>query len=392
MEEDISIKKSLDVKQNEILLLQNDMHFKKDELAQEQQLHYKSQYQILDRKTQQSYFEQKLNQVQVELQQLNLIIKQQQNQTMDYIQQISDMKNQNSELQLRMSKFDEETTEIIKKFNQEILTLKLNYDIYEQSYKQLETIIEKLNEQIDFQDESKQKNYHLNEHSQKNLIKQLQDQLQKSNQQIKDQYQQTIQVTNSVSIQTDTIILKQVIQNEEVKLRDVEYTINFIINNLDIMKEKINQNKNNINDLLSFKQMISNQITKQLGKIKKLSILPYRFKVQNYCELRRFLRFMNCNCNYKNKNNKQKIQNSKKLKNIFWILLYQIGNNYVNANYNRNTINKHLIIKIMVVLSNQRVQIQKMKIKVEAQLEIAKENLRLRKKIAILENQEMKQS
>ncbi|CAD8100242.1 unnamed protein product [Paramecium sonneborni] len=419
LEEEIPIKKQLDVKQNEIQQLHNDLNLKKDELVQEQQLHYKSQQQILELKTQQSNLEQKQNQVQEELQQLNLIIKQKQNQILDQIQQIQDLKSENQELRLKMSQFDEETTVIIKKFNQEIQILKHSYESYEQSYEQLETINQTLNDKLNIQNEFLQKNQQLRQENnqQQIIIQELQCQLsQQSQTQMQNQFQQTILITKTISIQTDLIIERQVIQNDEDKLRDVENTINFIINNLDTMKEKINLNQSNINELLSFKQMISNLILKQQQgsqdneqcqestqihtprsqELKKENKeIEYLTQQIQTLELQQIEKISKINeLQLQLQKQEQQIENLKfkeTEKNLLDIIVtdrHQQCQCKLQQEFNKYKfdIQSYDQIKQLESLNLE------MKIKLEALQDIAKENLRLRKKIATMENQDMKQS
>ncbi|CAD8178810.1 unnamed protein product [Paramecium pentaurelia] len=418
MEEEIPIKKQLDIKLNEMQQLQNELNLKKDELTQEQQLHFKSQQQILEMKTNQSTLEQKQIRLEEEQSSLNMIINQQEKQIQEYIQQIQDIKNQNQELHLRMSQFDKQTSQIITQFNQEIQNLIFNYHSYEQSYKDLEKLNIELNGQLNGQNELMLKFQKLSEENneQKILITELQEKLlQLNKRQVREQFQQTYLTTKSISVQTDPIIDKQVIQNEEDKLRDVENTINFIINNLDTMKEKINLNQTNINELLSFKQIISNLILKQQGVIQENEQCYESTQIHtprsiekkdnkeieqlnqqiHSLELQQIEKVSMINeLQLQLQKQEQKIENLKLKeteKHLLDIIvsdrqqlceckLQQEYNKYVSDTQNFDRIKQ---------LESLNLQL---KIKLEAQQEIAKENLRLRKKIATLENQDMRQS
>ncbi|CAD8082712.1 unnamed protein product [Paramecium primaurelia] len=418
MEEEIPIKKQLDIKLNEMQQLQNELNLKKDELTQEQQLHLKSQQQILEMKTNQSILEQKQIRLEEEQSSLNMIINQQSKQIQEYIQQIQDIKNQNQELHLRMSQFDKQTSQIITQFNQEIQNLIYNYHSYEQSYKDLEKLNIELNGQLNAQNELMLKFQKLSEENneQKILITELQEKLfQLNNRQVREQFQQTYLTTKSISVQTDAIIDKQVIQNEEDKLKDVENTINFIINNLDTMKEKINLNQTNINELLSFKQIISNLILKQQGVIQENEQCYESTQIHtprsiekkdnkeieqlnqqiHSLELQQIEKVSMINeLQLQLQKQEQKIENLKLKeteKHLLDIIvsdrqqlceckLQQEYNKYVSDTQNFDRIKQ---------LESLNLQL---KIKLEAQQEIAKENLRLRKKIATLENQDMRQS
>ncbi|CAD8161714.1 unnamed protein product [Paramecium octaurelia] len=418
MEEEIPMKKQLDIKVNEVQQLMNELTQKKDELTQEQQQHFKSQQQILEMKTNSSSLEQKYIRLEEELRSLNMIINQQEKQIRDYTQQNQDIKSQNLELHTRMSQFDKETTQIIKQFNQEIQNLKNNYNLYEQSYKELETMNQELNGQLNDQSELTQKFQKLSEENNQSkiLISQLQEKLLLINtRQVKEQFQQTYLKTKSISLQTDPIVDKLVIQNEEDKLRDVENTINFIINNLDTMKEKINLNQTNINELLGFKQIISNLILKQQGGVQENEQCQESTQIHtprsiekkdnkeieclnqqiHSLELQLLEKVSMINeLQLQLQKQEQQIENlklketEKHLLDIIVSDRQQLCECKLQQEYNKYVTDTQNFDRIKQ-LESLNIQL---KIKLEAQQEIAKENLRLRKKIATLENQEMKQS